>query len=125
MIINSNFLQNIFKIVYGVYFKILIYIYKIDDKDLGKLKMRMDIIPGNHDIYVKKGVPKAMTKHLGDWMGKGSPSLFNLDGVSALHIETCCPDFLSRGWVDPNHLLEASELLHQVPNHQEFLRYQF
>jgi 3',5'-cyclic AMP phosphodiesterase CpdA len=73
------------------------------------------IIPGNHDIYVKKGVPKAMTKYLGDWMGKGSPSLFNLDGVSALHIETCFPDFLSRGWVDPNHLLEASELLHQVP----------
>ena len=26
-----------------------------------------------------------------------------------------CADILSRGWVDPNHLIEASELLHQVP----------
>ena len=73
------------------------------------------IIPGNHDIYVKNGVPTAMKKYLGDWMGKGSPSLFNHDGISALHIETCCPDILSRGWVDPNHLLEAEDLLHQVP----------
>ena len=35
--------------------------------------------------------------------------------MSALHIETCLPDFLSRGWVNPDHLEEASELIHQVP----------
>ena len=69
------------------------------------------IIPGNHDIYVKWGVPKAMTDLFGQWMGSESPWLHQYEQTSVLHIETCRPHFLSRGWVNPEDLKKAETLL--------------
>ena len=48
-------------------------------------------------------------------MGPQDPWIHQHEQTSVLHIETCRPHFLSRGWVSPEDLKKAEQLIEGVP----------
>ena len=71
------------------------------------------LIYGNHDIYTSNVPNKALRQELGQWLPPQNPYLFRHESLAVLYIETCRVDWLSRGWVDPQALEKAQELLAQ------------
>ena len=71
------------------------------------------LIYGNHDIYTSNTPNDALRTHLGTWLPPQNPYLFRHEHIAVLYIETCRVDWLSRGWVDPQVIKEASQLLAQ------------
>ncbi|MEC7987699.1 MAG: metallophosphoesterase [Myxococcota bacterium] len=79
------------------------------------------IIPGNHDIYTSNQIPRAMRQFFDPWLPKENPYLFDSGDIQALYIETCRVDWLSRGWVDPQSLSRATDLLRKAESKFRFL----
>ena len=80
------------------------------------------LIPGNHDTYVREGVPgERMRARFGAWMGDRSPWLHCFDDVAFLTIETCRLDPLSRGFTPTAELTGAAALLEEAGERFVFL----
>ena len=96
--------------------------FKLASEELGPLinEIPSVIIGGNHDLYVKPTLTKAMQEHLGEWMGEPEAHLHSHGDVCALHVETCKPDLLSRGVVKPETMEKAAKILAENKDKYKF-----
>lgn len=82
-------------------------------KELSPLleKVPSFLIYGNHDIYTSNTPNASLQNHLGSWLPPRNPYLFRHKHIAVLYLETCRVDWLSRGWIEPKALDEASQIL--------------
>jgi predicted phosphodiesterase len=66
---------------------------------------------GNHDTYITKGPPSKMRNTFGEWMPNEGAGIKTFGDVSVLCVESCHSNLLSQGYVNPDSLKKASELL--------------
>ena len=76
---------------------------------------------GNHDSYITLDPPDDMCELFGEWMTEKGAGVKHFGPVSVLCVESCRRSLLSQGYVRPESLARASELLAQLPESQEFV----
>ena len=79
------------------------------------------VIGGNHDLYVQSEPTTAMRDNFGERLHESTPHLYSHENIAMLHVETCKPDLLSRGYVNPSHLDSAAELLQNAREQHDFI----
>ena len=70
------------------------------------------VIAGNHDTYIDP-FPQNMRDRFTPWLANDGCDLRTFGDVGVLTIESCRPTLLSNGFVAPERLTKASELLAQ------------
>ena len=65
---------------------------------------------GNHDTYIQP-FPKNMRDAFGDWLVKDGTDYQEFGDVGVLTVESCRPTLLSNGYVRPESLTQATQLL--------------
>ena len=68
---------------------------------------------GNHDTYITKGPPPDMIELFGEWMTEPEAGLKHFEDVAVLCVESCRSSLLSQGYVAPESLRKATQLLQQ------------
>lgn len=66
---------------------------------------------GNHDTYITQKPPPKMRELFGEWMLEDGAGFTQFDSVGVLCVESCRANLLSQGYVAPESLKKATQLL--------------
>ena len=66
---------------------------------------------GNHDTYITPKPPPKMRELFGEWMPEEGAGFRQFGSVGVLCVESCRANLLSQGYVAPESLTKASQLL--------------